>query len=153
MSTLKIVSYTPELKPYFASINKAWVSRYFSLEPFDIAQLDSPEETILDKGGVILFAVLGEEVVGTVGLMPMEGNACEMIKMGVDPAAQGRGVGMALGQALIAQARQMGFAEMVLYSNSILDSALRLYEKMGFARVEMDCGAYERCNVKMERKL
>ena len=41
--SFEIIPFSPALQPYFESINKAWVSQYFSLEPFDLAQL---EETI-----------------------------------------------------------------------------------------------------------
>ncbi len=153
MANLQIVPYSSDLKPYFESINKAWVSKYFSLEPFDIEQLEYPEETILAKGGAILFAKIGEEPVGTVALIPLDKKTCEMIKMGVDPAAQGKGVGQALGEALIEHAKSLGFTKMALYSNSVLDSALRLYQRIGFKEVELECGAYGRCNVKMERLL
>lgn len=153
MSTTEIISYSPEFQPYFESINKAWVSQYFSLEPFDIDQLEHPEESILAKGGAILFAKLGENIVGTVGLIPKDESTCEMIKMGVDPAAQGNGVGMALGNAVMEKARKMGFSKMVLYSNSKLFAALNLYKKLGFSEVNMECGAYGRCDTKMERML
>ncbi|WP_026965841.1 GNAT family N-acetyltransferase [Algoriphagus terrigena] len=153
MPTVEIIPFSQPLKPYFESINKAWVVHYFSLEPFDIDQLENPEETILAKGGAILFAKMGDEIVGTVGLVPVEKATCEMIKMGVSPAAQGNGVGLALGKALMEQAKAMGFSKMVLYSNTVLAAALHLYEKIGFQKVDLECGAYGRCNVKMEAAL
>ena len=41
--SFEIIPFSPALQPYFESINKAWVSQYFSLEPFDLAQLENPE--------------------------------------------------------------------------------------------------------------
>lgn len=153
MPTVEIIPFSPQLKPYFESINKAWVSQYFTLEPFDIDQLEHPEATILAKGGAILFAKMGDEIVGTVGVVPLEKNTCEMIKMGVSPVAQGKGVGLALGKAVMEQAKSMGFSKMVLYSNTVLSAALHLYEKIGFQKVDLECGAYGRCNIKMELML
>lgn len=46
----EIIPFSPDLQPYFESINKAWVTQYFSLEPFDLAQLENPEQTILAMG-------------------------------------------------------------------------------------------------------
>ena len=37
--SFEIIPFSPDLQPYFESINKAWVTQYFSLEPFDLAQL------------------------------------------------------------------------------------------------------------------
>ena len=153
MSVIEIIPFSPALQPYFESINKAWVRHYFSLEPFDIDQLEHPEDTLLAKGGAIIFAKMGDEIVGTVGLIPKDESTCEMIKMGVDPAAQGKGVGRALGNAIMAEAKDRGFSKMVLYSSSKLAPALSLYEKIGFQRVALECGAYGRCDIKMEKVL
>jgi ribosomal protein S18 acetylase RimI-like enzyme len=153
MSDIEIIPISHALQPYFESINKAWVSKYFSLEPFDIDQLENPEETILAKGGAIIFAKLGGKIVGTVGLVPKDETTCEMIKMGVDPAAQGQGVGRALGIAIVDEAKKRGFTKMVLYSSTKLASALSLYEKIGFRKADLECGAYGRCDIKMEKLL
>ena len=39
--SFEIIPFSPALQPYFESINKAWVTQYFSLEPFDLAQLEN----------------------------------------------------------------------------------------------------------------
>jgi hypothetical protein len=80
--SFEIIPFSPALQPYFESINKAWVTQYFSLEPFDLAQLENPEQTILEKGGEIIFAKIGERIAGTVALIPSEEGVWEMIKMG-----------------------------------------------------------------------
>lgn len=153
MSVIHILPYSPEFRPYFESINKAWVTQYFTLEPFDIEQLEHPEETILAKGGRILFAKMEDEIIGTVGLIPRNDSTCEMIKMGVHPAMQGKGVGYLLGIAVLEEAGKMDFSKMILYSNTKLAAALHLYKKLGFQEVEAGCGAYDRCDIKMERML
>lgn len=127
--------------------------KYFSLEPFDLAQLENPEQTILEKGGEIIFAQVGDEILGTVALIPEGENTCEMIKMGVLPSAQGKGIGLALGKAIILKAKERGFSKMELYSSTKLDSALRLYKKLGFQEIEVGCNPYGRCDVKMELAL
>lgn len=153
MSSIEIVSYKPELGKYFEAINKEWVNQYFSLEPFDIAQLENPDESILKKGGEIIFAKIGENIVGTVALLPENEDACEMIKMGVIPSAQGKGVGLILGKAIIQKAKELGFSKMELYSSTKLKAALGLYKRLGFYEVEVGCNPYGRCDVKMEMSL
>jgi ribosomal protein S18 acetylase RimI-like enzyme len=150
MPMIEIIPFSPSLQPYFESINKAWVSKYFSLEPFDLAQLEHPEETILAKGGEIIFAKLGQEILGTVALIPKGGGEWEMIKMGVDEAAQGKGIGFELGRKILEIAREKGAGRLVLYTNSKLQAAVHLYEKLGFSHCNLECGTYGRCNVKME---
>jgi ribosomal protein S18 acetylase RimI-like enzyme len=148
--SFEIIPFSPALQPHFESINKAWVSQYFSLEPFDLAQLENPEETILAKGGAILFAKIGEEIAGTVALIPSEEGVWEMIKMGVDPAFQGKGVGELLGKHILTIARQKGATKVRLYTHTKLEAAIRLYHRLGFVSCQLECGAYGRCNQKME---
>lgn len=153
MPSLQIIDYSPELQPHFERINKQWVERYFTLEPIDLMQLENPEKTILDKGGAILFAKDGEAIIGTVGLSKVEDGIFEMIKMGVSPEAQGKKVGLLLGQAIVEKAKKMGAHKVILYSNSKLVAALHLYKKLGFKELVPECGRYNRCDVKMELDL
>jgi GNAT superfamily N-acetyltransferase len=148
--SFEIIPFSPALQPYFESINKAWVSQNFSLEPFDLAQLENPEETIIAKGGEIIFARLGGAIAGTVALIPSEEGVWEMIKMGVIPAFQGKGAGELLGMHILAIARQKGALKVHLYTHTKLEAAIKLYHRLGFIPCELECGAYGRCNLKME---
>ncbi len=55
--------------------------------------------------------------------------------LGVDPGAQGRGVGQALLDACLERARQLGRAAVFLHSTPWMTTAHRLYEQAGFVRV------------------
>ncbi len=153
MKTIEIIPYAPEYNPYFKSINQAWLQELFSMEPIDISQLETPEETIILPGGTIIFAKLEGEIVGTVALAKVEEGTFEMIKMGVIPKAQGMGVGLGLGKSIIEKAKEMGGRKLVLYSNSKLQAAIRIYQKLGFTPVIPEEGKYCRCDVKMELNL
>ena len=148
--SFEIIPFTPDLQPYFESINKAWVTHYFSLEPFDLAQLENPEQTILAKGGEIIFAKIGAHIAGTVALIPSEEGVWEMIKMGVSPEFQGKGAGELLGKQILEVARQKGATKVRLYTHTKLEAAIKLYHRLGFVSCELECGAYGRCNQKME---
>ena len=148
--SFEIIPFSPALQPHFESINKAWVSQYFSLEPFDLAQLENPEQTILAKGGEIIFAKIGERIAGTVALIPSEEGVWEMIKMGVSPEFQGKGAGELLGKQILEVARQKGATKVRLYTHTKLEAAIKLYHRLGFVSCELECGAYGRCNQKME---
>ena len=150
MENIDILPYSTELSPYFKSINKAWVEQLFAIEPFDQAQFDSPEETIIKPGGTIIYAKSGEEIVGTVGLHKVSDGVYEMIKMGVNEDAKGKGIGMILAKAIIEKAREMGGKKVVLYTHSKLSPALKIYQKLGFKPVELEEGKYCRCDIKME---
>lgn len=150
---VQIIDYSPEVQPQFEKINKEWVEKYFTLEPFDLEQLGNPQEIILNKGGAILFAKEGDEIIGTVGLAKSAEGTYEMIKMAVIPKAQGKKVGQLLATSILEKAKSMGAKKVVLYSNTKLEAALNLYRKFGFKETPPECGKYGRCDIKMEIEL
>jgi len=153
MEKVEILPFSPELKPYFNSINRVWVEELFEIEPFDKEQLENPEKYVLDKGGEIIFAKIGNQVVGTVGLAKVDETTYEMIKMGVDKSAQGKGVGKILGYAIMEIAKEKGAEKVVLFTHSKLKAALSIYEKLGFKEVQLCNDKYARCDLAMELDL
>ncbi len=151
---IRIVPFEPELAGHFARLNREWIERFFVLEPADVVVLNDPRAAIIDPGGMIYFALLGEEVVGTCAVMPHEPGTLELAKMAVSPSAQGRGVGRLLGEACIVFARSTGAHTLMLHSSSKLAPALHLYETLGFRHAPMPPGVeYVRADVHMELPL
>ena len=73
-----------------------------------------------------------------------------MIKMGVSPEFQGKGAGELLGKQILEVARQKGATKVRLYTHTKLEAAIKLYLRLGFVAFQLECGAYVRCNQKME---
>ncbi len=149
---LTILDYEPAHQPVFRALNHEWITRYFVLEASDHLALENPQKHILDAGGHIFVARRGQELVGTCALIRQEeAGVFELAKMGVTAAAQGFGVGRALGEAALARARQVGARRVELLSNARLTAALALYVKLGFRSVPMPATAtaYVRADVKM----
>lgn len=147
---MKIIDYRPELQPYFEKLNKAWLQKYFYIEPVDEYVLGNPQEAILDRGGRILFAEHRGVIVGTIALKPVGNGDIELTKMAVDEAWQGIGAGKMLFEAAIQAAKDMGARKILLYSNTLLETAIAIYRKFGFVEVPLEKGLYERSNIKME---
>ncbi len=147
---VRIVPFELALAPHFARLNHEWIERFFVLEPADLAVLSDPQATIIDPGGMIYFALIGDDVVGTCAVMPHGPGTLELAKMAVSPAVQGRGIGRILGEACIAFARTTDAHTLMLLSNATLAPALHLYEKLGFRHAPMPAGnEYARANVHM----
>jgi GNAT superfamily N-acetyltransferase/Mn-dependent DtxR family transcriptional regulator len=150
---VEIVDYKPQFKQAFKNLNEEWITTYFKMEESDYKALDHPDEYILDKGGFILIALYHDEPVGACALIKMENNTFELAKMAVSPKAKGKGIGLLLGNAAIAKARQAGAKQLYLESNTILKPAINLYHKLGFAKIIGATSPYERCNIQMELQL
>lgn len=151
---VKIVPYSEKFQSAFRNLNKAWISKYFKMEKADFDALDAPKEYILDKGGFIYVALVKNEPVGVCALIKRadKNYPYELAKMAVDPKMQGKKIGWLLGQAIVEHAKRLGSKNLYLESNTKLKPAIRLYEKLGFKKVEGGQTPYERCNIQMELK-
>ena len=137
----------------FRTLNEEWITRYFRVEPKDEEVLADPQGKILDAGGKILFAVLGERRVGCCALIRTGDREFEVAKMAVTSAHQGEGIGRKLLHATIEAGRSVGAHRLYLETNSKLEPAIRLYESVGFKRLTPDRitpSPYTRANVFME---
>lgn len=153
MAAVSVRPYRREDADAFRDLNLAWIEAYFTIEAEDRAQLEDPQTHILDKGGAILIAELAGEPVGTAGLVPGHGEGVlELIKMSARADLHGKGIGRALMDAAIAQARRMGARRIWLETNTKLEAALALYRKSGFRELSGDdltATPYDRCNCQM----
>lgn len=149
-----MLDYTPELAPHFKRLNLEWLRAMFEVEPLDEALLDDPQAHVIDPGGHILFARLGDSIVGTCGLQDKGDGRFELIKMGVTGAAQGHGIGRLLCERIVEVARQRGAAQVFLETNSRCGPAISIYEKLGFVHRPLPLETeFERCDVYMELDL
>jgi ribosomal protein S18 acetylase RimI-like enzyme len=131
---VRIVGWAPERQPDFYRLNAEWLTKYYSIEPFDHDVLSNPQAHIIDPGGAILFAMRGDEVVGTAALMLETPGVYELTKMAVTERHQGLGLGRRLIEAAIAEFQRRGARTLFLETNSKLQTAIALYGKVGFER-------------------
>lgn len=150
MNHVKIIPYAPEYLPDFIRLNEHWIRKYFTLEQVDIDMLSAADKYLLDTGSAIIFAKVGNDIAGTVGLKKLDDETVEMVKMAVDETYQGNRIGWKLAEAIISKAWEMGFKRMVLYSNTILVPAINMYTRLGFREVPKDPERYARSTIKME---
>jgi GNAT superfamily N-acetyltransferase len=151
VTDVMIEPFRPELAGAFARLNREWIERLFTLEAADEQLLSHPIREVIEPGGQIFFARAAEEILGTVAAVPHGPGAFELAKMAVTPAVQGCGIGRRLGEAVIAYATAAGGNRVFLLTNSRLDGAIRLYERLGFRHRPLppDPG-YRRADVYME---
>jgi GNAT superfamily N-acetyltransferase len=84
----------------------------------------------------VLLARASAGAVGCVAMRPIGGAACEMKRLYVRPAGRGQGIGRALAEAVIAQARGGGYEVMRLDTiDPLMDAAVALYLDLGFVDI------------------
>ena len=115
----------------FKRLNLEWLEKYFRVEPIDVRVLSQPR-LLLEDGGAIFLARSGKKIIGTGALIRGEHGRYEVSKMAVTDGFKGLGVGRRLLRAVIDEFTALGGAELFLETNSVLKTAIALYESAGF---------------------
>ncbi len=114
-------------------IDSEAVLHYYPVPTYRQLMLDLPELHARPKGSVKLV-LLDDVPVGCGMVYEFAPGVAEIKRVYVDPSAQGQGIGQALMEALIAQARSDGYASILMDTGRKLEAACRLYDRLGFER-------------------
>ena len=144
---LQIVAFEPAHSKAFRDLNLDWIEEYFAVEELDRKHLNFPGESFVDSGGAILMAEVDGEAIGCCGLLRHGDGVYEVSKMAVKRDYRGCGIGEALLGAIIAHARSRGARRLEIISSTRLETAIRLYRRMGFVEVPLATDVYARGNI------
>jgi len=119
------------------------VADYAASLPIDLSYQDFaaelaglPGKYAPPRGALLIARGAAGAALGCIALRPLdEPGICEMKRLYVRPEARGTGLGKALAEAIVAAARERGYAEMRLDTLESMAGAIALYERMGFARI------------------
>ena len=150
---ISIESFKKEYISDFYALNKEWIEESFLLEESDKFDLLNPEESIINKGGEIFFALIEDKPIATVAMIPIKSDTYELAKMTVDTQYRGNGIANKLMDKCILFAKEKKVKEIILITNDTLVIARNLYDKYGFKEVPLDSDKYLRGNVKMTLNL
>lgn len=89
------------------------------------------------SNGVLLLGLVDGRPLGVVGLRDLGANEkgeriCEMKRLYIDPEGRGRNLGRLLADAVIAEARRLGYRVMRLDTLPRMVAANRIYDALGF---------------------
>jgi ribosomal protein S18 acetylase RimI-like enzyme len=107
------------------------IDDYFDPEAFEAELAGLPGKYARPTGRLLLALHAGEPA-GCVALRGLDSDASEMKRMFVSPRFQGIGVGRALADAVIADARAQGYKTMWLDTSIRQTEAQGLYRSLGF---------------------
>ena len=97
-----------------------------------LADVGSAEQMVAERNGRIVGAVLFYPP-GAFTVAPVPMPSPEVRLLAVEPGERGRGIGAALVQECIRRARESGAAALTLHTTDMMQAAVRLYERLGFA--------------------
>lgn len=100
----------------------------------DIADI---EAAYINRGGI--FELLEDEngnLMGTVGLYPINDEKVELRKMYFDKTLRGHGFGKKTLRRMIEKAKDLGYKQIYLETAGVLKEAVGLYKSFGFQSTE-----------------
>ena len=115
-------------------------------------------ELFQKEKGIYNVAIDNDQVVGGGGIVHTTGLAmdtCELVKLYLSPAARGKGIGRALMQKCLEEAKNAGYKKVYLETMPELISAIPLYEKFGFTYLTGALGnsGHSGCDIWMIKSL
>jgi putative acetyltransferase len=113
----------------------AWLAEACCLEGFEdeLAALPGP---YAPPAGRLLLAHAGDAVAGCVALRPLEPGIAEMKRLWVEPGFAGAGLGRALVERAMAEARAIGYRAIRLDTlPARMPAAQHLYSSLGFREI------------------
>ena len=111
----------------------ALIDSYFDEEEWEHELSSLPGKYSPPKGN-LLIAYHNNKPAGCVALRKLEDGVCEMKRMFIPTELRGLGIGRALADGIIADAKNAGYRLMRLDTSNRQTEAIRLYERSGFRR-------------------
>lgn len=99
------------------------------------AELDGLPGAYASPAGRLLLATHETMAVGCVALRPVGDHRCEMKRLFVRPAARGLGLGQALLDRIVSEARDAGYRGIVLDTLPTMLAAQQMYVRAGFTDI------------------
>lgn len=110
-------------------------AHYLEIQNYDEEQRD-PGEKYREPEGRLYIAVYEGRTAGCIAMKALDKNRAEMKRLYVRPDYRGKGIASALVKRILEDASELGYTSIYLDTLSSLTDAVRLYQKMGFERIE-----------------
>jgi len=150
ITTIEIIDFEEKYAGDFKKLNLEWLDKYNLREEADMRVLNDPVGTMINHDGYIFLARIGEEIVGTAGIMKEHDNVYELVKMAVKKDHQGKGISKLLLGRCLDKAKELQVEKLILFSNHQLDRALKLYQQYGFHQIPVVNSPFHTADVMME---
>jgi putative acetyltransferase len=114
--------------------------------------LSDLEDYYFSKNGWFAIIEMESEIIGSYGIFRIDEKTCELRKMYLLNNYQGQGLGKLMMEDAFKKARELGYSEIVLETNKLLDKAIAMYGKYGFVQY-IPSHLSDRCDFAMRKVL
>lgn len=147
--------------PILAKIIREVLTEYKANKPgtvFTDPTTDNLFELFQTPGSCYWVVEENGNILGGSGLFPTEGlpDTCiELVKLYLSKESRGKGLGKMLMDQCIQKAKELGYNQVYLESLPELNTAVKLYENMGFVHLNEPLGAsgHFACNLWMLKNI
>ena len=109
-------------------------SKYLQMQDFE-HEVNHLEEKYGKPGGRIYVAYYDGELAGCIGLKKIDKNQGEMKRLYVRQKFRGKHIGLLLAKKIVEDAKKIGYKAILLDTLPSLESAIKMYKKMGFYEI------------------
>ena len=116
----------------------ALIREYVDALGFDLCFQDVERELAelrTEYGPPAGVAFLADDNAGFVGVRRFDDDTAELKRMYVVPAGRGQGLGRALAEAAVEEARRLGYRRLRLDTLASMEPAVALYRSLGFVDI------------------
>jgi len=129
-STAQLAEVRELFREYARSLNFSLCFQNFDRELAELPGDYAPPE------GRLLLADLRGDIAGCVALHQWKPGICEMKRLYLRPQFRGKGLGRVLAEAVIREARKIGYQRMRLDTvEPVMADAVAMYRKLGFRAI------------------
>jgi N-acetylglutamate synthase-like GNAT family acetyltransferase len=112
-----------------------WLNMDLSFQNID-DELNNFPEKYKEPGGAFYIAKYGNNIIGCVGLKKLDTEICEMKRLFVNDNYKGKGIGKKLVEIIINEGKIKDYKKIRLDTINTMETALKIYYKYGFYKIE-----------------
>ncbi len=115
--------------------NESRFSAYLEKQNYS-AEIEDPTVKYAEPFGRLYVVYADGKLAGCIGLKKNDEKSCELKRLYVCESFRRLGIGRMLVEKIIAQAKEIGYERIFLDTFPFLESAIRMYKKLGFKETE-----------------